>query len=63
MFAGSLMILLLVAVVAVLVAGVVLMGMGGKANEKYANKLMIARVSLQGLAILALLFVFMSGNK
>jgi hypothetical protein len=40
------MILLLVAVVVVLVAGVVLMGIGGKTNEKYANKLMIARVLL-----------------
>ena len=62
MFAGSLMILLLFAVVAVLVAGVVLMGIGGKTNEKYANKLMIARVSLQGLAILLLVLMF-AGRK
>ncbi|NBX02921.1 MAG: hypothetical protein EBR02_02420 [Alphaproteobacteria bacterium] len=56
------MILLLFAVVAVLVAGVVLMGIGGKTNEKYANKLMIARVSLQGLAILLLVLMF-AGRK
>ncbi len=62
MIAGSLMILLLVAVVAVLVAGVVLMGMGNKANEKYANKLMIARVSLQGLAVVLLVVMFMGGK-
>ena len=35
---------LLLAIVGVLIAGVVLMGIGGKANAKYGNKLMVARV-------------------
>jgi hypothetical protein len=51
--------ILLFALVGVLVAGLVLMGMGGKANEKYGNKLMSARVWLQAiiLILLALMFV------
>ena len=38
----------------VMIAGVVCMATGGKMNEKYGNSLMIARVSLQGLTVLAL---------
>lgn len=42
------------ATVLVLIAGVVLMAIGGKANKKYGNKLMIARITLQVVAILLL---------
>lgn len=44
----------MLAVVVVMVIGVVLMAKGGKTNEKYSNKLMVARVTLQGLAVLLL---------
>ncbi len=54
---------LMLAVVGVLLAGVVLMGAGGAANKKYGNKLMMARVSLQGLALLVLALLFLMGNK
>lgn len=53
---------LIIATVIVLVAGVVLMGSGGKANKKYSNKLMTARVMLQGAAI-ALLFIMYAMYK
>ena len=42
----------LLAVVAVLVAGVVGMAKGGDFNRKYGNKLMRWRVALQGTAVL-----------
>ena len=50
----------LVALVAVLITGVVSMIRGGEFNRRYGNRLMRARVLLQGLAILvlALLFLF-----
>jgi hypothetical protein len=56
-------VLLMLSVVGVLIAGVVLMSIGGKANEKYANTLMTARVALQGLALLALALMFAMGSK
>jgi len=62
MFGASLLIVLLFALVGVLVTGVVLMGLGGKANEKYSNKLMTARVVLQGLALVVLLLVVTVGK-
>ncbi|MDB5492294.1 MAG: twin transrane helix small protein [Micavibrio sp.] len=40
------------AVAGVLVAGIFVMGKGGELNAKYGNKLMQARVMLQGLALL-----------
>lgn len=63
MFGGSLLMVLLAGVVAVLVAGVVLMGIGGKANEKYGNKLMLARVTLQACVIGVLLLMFALSSK
>jgi hypothetical protein len=44
----------LIAVVAVLLAGVFTMARGGAFNKKYGNKLMRARVVLQALAVLAI---------
>ena len=54
---GLLLLLLIWATAGVLVSGIVLMGVGGKANAKYGNKLMVARVWLQAsvLALLALM--------
>ena len=47
-----LLIITMVAVAGVLVAGIFIMGKGGPLNDKYGNKLMQARVMLQGLALL-----------
>ncbi len=54
---------LLLATVGVLMAGVVLMSVGGNANTRYSNKLMMARVSLQGMALLVLALLFFMGNN
>ena len=48
----------LIGVVGVLLTGVILMGRGGKANEKWGNKLMRARVGLQLVAVVLLLLLF-----
>jgi len=54
----------LAAVVIVLVLGLIAMARGGEFNRKYGNKLMRARVALQGLAIvLFLLFVFAASKS
>ncbi len=53
------LVILVFSVFTVLIAGVVLMGSGGELNKKYGNKLMIARVSLQSLALLVILLIFM----
>jgi hypothetical protein len=53
---------LMMATFGVLMAGIVLMGMGGNANFKYGNKLMTARVSFQGLVLLMLALVFFVGK-
>lgn len=42
----------------VLVTGVGFMMKGGKFNKKYGNKLMVARVSLQGLTLLLVILMF-----
>ncbi len=48
----------LAATFAVLVVGVLAMLRGGEFNRKYGNKLMRARVIVQGLTILVLLVAF-----
>ena len=56
-------ILMLVAMGAVLlslVLGVVVMAKGGDTSEKYSNKLMQARVTLQGLALLLFALALLS---
>ncbi len=52
--------LLVAAVVIVLLTGVTVMMIGGDLNKKYGNKLMVARVTLQGLtiAMIGLMFLF-----
>jgi len=53
-FTFVLVIVFMLATLAVLLAGVILMMRGGKLNQKYSNKLMVARVALQGMALAAL---------
>jgi hypothetical protein len=53
---------LMMATFGVLMAGIVLMGMGGNANYKFGNKLMTMRVSFQGLVLLMLALVFFVGR-
>lgn len=45
------MLLSMAAVVGVLVAGIVIMSKGGELNKKYGNRLMQARVILQGITL------------
>lgn len=54
---------LMLATFGVLIAGVALMGIGGAANQRYGNKLMMARVSLQGMVILMLALLFFLGKS
>ena len=55
-----LMLLAATAVLGVLVVGIVGMLQGGEFNKKYGNKLMQARVILQGLALLLFALAYMS---
>jgi hypothetical protein len=57
------MFVLMIATVVVLMIGVVLMARGGAVNEKFSNKLMVARVTLQGAAILILGLLFYLGKQ
>jgi hypothetical protein len=61
--ADYIIVALMLATFGVLMAGVVLMGTGGSANARYGNKLMVARVSLQGLVLLMLALMFFMGQK
>ena len=51
MSTATMILLIAFATLAVLIAGVLTMVRGGEFNKKYGNKLMIARVVLQALAI------------
>lgn len=62
-FGNFIMAGLLLSVFGVLIAGVVLMSIGGKTNAKYGNRLMTLRVTLQGLTLLLLALLFAVGNK
>jgi len=63
MIAGvALLIALMLATVVVLVAGIVLMAKGGEANAKYGNKLMVARVAFQGVALVVVAALLMLKN-
>lgn len=55
-----LMLLAAAAVLGVLVVGIVGMLKGGEFNKKYGNKLMQARVLLQGLALILLTLAYLS---
>lgn len=57
-----LIVALMLGVFGVLVAGIALMGAGGSLNARYGNKLMVARVSLQGLVLVMLMLMFSMGQ-
>lgn len=56
----AVLILLMLATAGVLVTGIVLMARGGPANQKYGNKLMVARVALQGAALAMVVLLLMT---
>lgn len=49
-------------VVAVLLLGILMMLKGGELNKKYGNKLMIARVALQALAVILLMALWLASS-
>jgi len=53
-----LILLALASIVSVLAIGIVSMVKGGEFNEKYGNRLMQARVALQGLVLLLLALAY-----
>jgi Hypoxia induced protein conserved region len=53
---------LMLATLGVLVAGVAVMMIGGKTNAKYGNKLMVARVAFQGITVLLIGALMMMGK-
>ena len=53
----------MIATLAVLVTGIVLMGVGGNANKKYSNTLMVLRVTLQAVALISLLVMVVVFKK
>jgi hypothetical protein len=55
--------LALLSVAAVLVLGLVSMTKGGEFNKKYGNKLMQARVIMQGVAIVLVAILLFSAQK
>lgn len=62
-FGTILLILLMLAVVGVLFTGIGSMLVGGEFNRKYGNKLMAARVGLQGAAVALLMLLVMCGKE
>ena len=48
--------IVLIAVLIVLLIGIISMLKGGEFNKRWSNKLMRARVALQGLAVILILF-------
>jgi len=57
--AQIIILLIMILVFVVLIAGLIVMAIGGKTSEKYSNKLMMARVGSQALVIFLLAFMFM----
>jgi len=54
---------LMLATVVVLIIGITLMARGGEANNKYGNKMMVARVTLQGLALALVALLLLMKHK
>ncbi|AZL15265.1 HIG1 domain-containing protein [Rickettsiales endosymbiont of Stachyamoeba lipophora] len=44
--------------IAIVIAGVLLMARGGKLNKKFSNKLMVARVIFQAIALVVAFLIF-----
>lgn len=61
-FGFILLLVLMAAVLGVLLIGFASLIKGGEFNEKYGNKLMVARVVLQGLALLVLVLLVAVGK-
>ena len=59
-FLGAALVVVLVAVVGVLIAGVVTMGKGGTAGSLRSNKLMRWRIGLQLLAVILFVLLLVS---
>lgn len=59
----TLVILSVIAVVAVLFLGILSMLKGGELNKKYGNKLMIARVGFQAVAVILLMTLWVISTK
>ncbi|MDX1974281.1 MAG: hypothetical protein SFT92_01255 [Rickettsiales bacterium] len=57
-----LLVTLIILLVLVLISGIALMSKGGPANEKYGNKLMIARVSLQAAILVVIAAMVVVGR-
>ena len=57
-----LLIVVLLAVVGSLFGGLVSMGVGGEYDDRNSERLMFARVGLQALAIVLILFVLLFGR-
>jgi hypothetical protein len=57
------MIIAMLATLGILVTGIVSMGRGGEFNAKYGNKLMRARVMMQGIALLFFALALMTAGK
>ena len=55
--------LAMLAVLGVMVIGIVSMAKGGAFNEKYGNRLMQARVALQGLALLMFFLAYTTAQS
>lgn len=62
-FGTVLLILIMLCVLGVLFTGIGAMLMGGEFNRKYGNRLMMARVALQAVAIGLLLLLAMCSDK
>lgn len=58
-----LMAIAMLATLIVLIIGIVAMLKGGEFNKKYGNKLMNARVILQGVALLFLALAILTQNQ
>lgn len=57
-----LVVMTVISVVAVLLLGILSMLKGGELNKKYGNKLMIARVALQALAVFFLMTLWIASS-
>jgi len=61
-FVLALAVLAVISVVAVLLLGIASMMKGDELNKKYGNKLMIARVALQALAVFLLMSLWIASS-
>ena len=57
------LVICLLALVSVLVWGVVTMGIGGKYNSKWSNKIMRYRVFLQAIALLVFIVILAISSR